>query len=172
LIVAIDSTVLLHLIGPDLAVSVGQNGERVEQCYERLQHAIDTMSKNNDTIVVPTPVLAEILTKAGPVGNDWLSTLHGKRAIRIAPFDEMAAIECAALARTRKARSPASTRNKAKFDEQIVAIAVANRAEKILSDDADIRKLAPASMHVQGIDDLDLPPAAAQGDMFAQPDSA
>ena len=60
------------------------------------------MLKRGDVLVIPTPALAEMLTRADAVGNDWLATLHGKKAIRIAPFDEMAAIECAALAARRK----------------------------------------------------------------------
>lgn len=97
-----------------------------------------------------------------------MTLLTGKRAIRIVPFDQLAAIECAELARTRKQRAHTSTRNKAKFDEQIIAIAVAARAEEILSDDGDIRALAPPHVKVRGISDLDLPPESAEPGLFPE----
>ncbi|MBX7502415.1 hypothetical protein K3181_13285 [Qipengyuania sp. YG27] len=170
MIVAADASVILHLIDPDLPTRPDERGNPVSNCRARIEHLLDTMSKRGDVLVVPTPALAEMLTKGDDVGNDWLSVLHGKRAIRIAPFDEMAAVECAALARNRKQRRPTSGRDKSKFDEQIVAIAVVARAEEILSDDQDIRNLAPPSIAVRGIADLDLPPEAAQSDMFPDQD--
>jgi len=166
LIVAIDSSVLLYLIDPNLPAPSDADGKRIDRCQERVEFLLDTMSKNGDTLVIPSPALAEVLTNAGDVGSDWLSTLHGKRAIRIASFDEMAAIECAELARQRTKRARLSSRNKSKFDEQIVAIAAVSRAERILSDDADIRRLAPSSLTVLGIGDLELPPEDPQTDMF------
>lgn len=169
MIVATDASVLLYLIDPDLPAPLDDNGQPVTRCKERLDHLLDTMSKRGDVLVIPTPALAEMLTKADAIGKDWLATLHGKKAVRIAPFDEMAAIECAALARSRKSRNPNATRNKAKFDEQIVAIAVTSRAEEILSDDNDIRALAPPGIVVCGIANLDLPPEDPQADMFATP---
>lgn len=166
MIVAADASVILHLIDPSLPAVPDENGQPVTNCQQRLEHLLDTMAKRGDILVVPTPALAEMLTKGGAAGNDWLSVLNGKRAIRIVSFDQMAAIECAELARLRKTRAPSSTRNKAKFDEQIVAIAVVARAEEILSDDKDIRALAPRGIPVRGIADLDLPPDAAQTEMF------
>lgn len=166
MIVAADASVILHLIDPSLPAPSDPEGNPVANCQERIEHLLNLMAKRGDQLVIPTPALAEMLTKAGVAGNDWLSVLHGKRAIRIAPFDEMAATECAALARSRKARNPSSNRNKAKFDEQIVAIAVVSRAEQILSDDRDIHALAPAGIEVRGIADLELPPQSAQSEMF------
>ena len=169
MIVATDASVLLYLIDPDLPAPQDEDGQPVTKCKERLDYLLDTMSKRGDVLVIPTPALAEMLTRADTVGSDWLATLHNKKAVRIAPFDEMAAIECAALARTRKSRNPSATRTKAKFDEQIVAITVTSRAEEILSDDSDISALAPPGIVVRGIAELDLPPENPQGDMFPSP---
>lgn len=119
-------------------------------------------------MIVPTPVLAEVMVRAGNSGQAWLTTLKGRRAIRIAGFDELAAIECAALFSERSLRKNSTSRTKAKFDEQIVAIAVVENAEMILSDDADLSKLAPDGLIVQGISSLELPPEAAQSELFDQ----
>lgn len=117
-------------------------------------------------MLIPTPSLSEALVKAGNAGQDWLNSLHGRKAVRVAPFDEKAAVECAELVRQRHGRRGRTTRAKAKFDEQIVAIAVAERAEVLLSDDPDIRNIAPPTLIVKGIGDLDLPPDDPQGGLF------
>ncbi|MFX6011401.1 hypothetical protein ABTE87_22180, partial [Acinetobacter baumannii] len=54
---------------------------------------------------------------------------------------------------------PTSSRTKAKFDDQIVAIARVERATVIYSDDADIAKLAGPSVTVIGMASLPMPPA-------------
>lgn len=164
MIVAIDSTVLLHLIDPQLAVPPQPHtGEPPERCAERLDHFIEQLSKDGGRLIVPTPVLAEILVRAGAAGPDWLNTLRGRKAIKVADFDTLAAIECAAMTLERPKRDRESTRRKAKFDEQIVAIATVERAELILSDDSDIRALAPRGVQVKGIGELPLPPEDPQG---------
>ncbi len=166
MIIAIDASVLLHLIEPTLSAPPGPDGTVPERCQDRLNFFIEQSSKNGDRLLIPTPALSEALVKAGEAGPAWLSVLHGKRSVRVAPFDEKAAVECAALARERGNRRGATTRDKAKFDEQIVAIAVAEQAELLLSDDADIRRLAPPHLKVKGIGDLDLPPQDRQGRLF------
>lgn len=162
MIVVVDSTVLLPLIDPTISVASGADGAVPDRCNERLDHLIDSLSKEGGRMVIPTPVLAEVLTKAGSAGPDWLATLKGRRAIRIADFDERAAIECAALAHGRKGRRNGASRAKAKFDEQIVAIAVIVGADLILSDDGDIHSFAPSGLAVQGIGSLPLPPEDPQ----------
>ncbi len=67
--------------------------------------------------------------------------------ILIKPFDEVAAIELAALEvedrqRVGKRAGSASPWAKIRFDRQIVAIAKTNKAKRIYSDDEDIVKFA------------------------------
>lgn len=166
MIVAIDASVLLYLVDPSLSAPLDEAGNPIAHCAERLEHLLSSMSKNGDRMLVPTPSLAEALVHAGGAGQDWLAVLHGFRAIRVAPFDERAAIECAVLAYNRSQGTRTTTRAKAKFDEQIVAIALAEQAEMILSDDGDIRTLAPSRLVVKGIAELELPPEDAQGSLL------
>ena len=75
------------------------------------------------------------------------------------------AAECAQLTAKRAAKTgdaPIGWRDKAKFDEQIMAIAIVEGAATIYSDDADIVKLAPEGMEVIGLAALPLPPEDAQ----------
>lgn len=163
MIAAIDASVLLLMFDPDSGIPLGGDGKPVARCKERVDHLVDRLSKSGGRLLVPTPALSELLVGAGVAGPEWLSRLNGKRAIRIAPFDELAAVECAALARDRASRGSTSPRAKAKFDEQIVAIARLHGATEIYSDDSDIRKLASPGITVLGIADLPLPPEDTQG---------
>ena len=162
MIAVADSSVLLHLLNPGLPAPAGPDGKVPTHCRERIDHFIETLSRSGGRLLIPTPALAEVLTKAGRAGQDWLAAIQGKKAVRIAEFDSLAAIECAALASGRKHRVRTSTRDKAKFDEQIVAIALAEQADLILSDDTDIPKIAAGLIEVRGIWSLDLPASAAQ----------
>lgn len=162
MIAAIDASVLLLMFDPDAGVPRGPDGEPVERCKERVDYLVERLSKSGGHLLVPTPALSELLVGAGAAGQEWMSRLNNRRSIRIVPFDALAAVECAALARDRASRNSTSPRAKAKFDEQIVAIAKLHRAVEIYSDDDDIRKLAAADMTVIGIAELPLPPEAAQ----------
>jgi hypothetical protein len=62
-------------------------------------------------------------------------------------------------------RAPAATRTKAKFDDQIAAIAAVEGATTIYSDDEDIAKLAEGRFGVIKIASLPLAPGSAQGEL-------
>lgn len=157
------------MFDPESGVPCDPDGVPVERCKERVDHLVDRLSKSGGHLLVPTPALSELLVGAGAAGPEWMSRLNNKRAIRIVPFDTLAAVECAALARDRASRVSTAPRAKAKFDEQIVAIAKLHGAVEIYSDDSDIRKLAPSEIAVIGIAELPLPPEAAQGSFNLDP---
>lgn len=163
MIAAVDASVLMHLIDPNLAAAIDPStGQPTDRCAERIDFLVRQFAKSSDRLVIPTPTLSECLVYAGAKGPQWLAALSGKRAVTIAPFDECAAVECAAMARQRAAKGRTSPRNKAKFDEQIVAIAIVNGASVIYSDDDDIHRLAPADISVIRVADLPLPPTSGQ----------
>ncbi|MBB4199946.1 hypothetical protein CCR94_10825 [Rhodoblastus sphagnicola] len=117
--------------------------------------------------------MGERLVKAQQAAPDWLAIFHKSRHFRIAGFDERAAIEFAA---TQAARAGSGKKNevpraKAKFDDQIVAIAAVESATIIYSDDPHIKSLAKGRFNVIGAADLPLPPADAQMDSFKAEDA-
>ncbi len=99
--------------------------------------------------------------------HPYLEVLNGQAAFRIAPFDQKAAIE-AALAMSDANRrggfrvdaaNPDTSRTKIKFDRQIVAIAKAEGAKAVYSDDVDVHSYAKlAGLDAYRTVDLDLPP--------------
>lgn len=169
MIVAFDASVLVYVLDERAkAPSDPATGLPLVRCKERVEHLIETLRRQDARIVVPSPVLAELLVRAGEAGPEWIRILGSRPNFRIADFDVRAAVEFAAM-RNKKTQSgigdKAATRAKAKFDDQIVAIACVEGASVIYSDDKDIARLAGGGFEVSGISDLPLPPEEPQFEM-------
>lgn len=161
-----DSTFAILMVDPVAKASDGPAGTRSGDARERIDYLIDTLDKQSAEIMIPTPVLAELLIRATPTLTEILALLQTTRGFRFLPFDYKAAVECGALLRGRRTggkRNNASW-SKVKFDHQIVAIARAEGADVIYSDDGDIKTLGAAvAIEVKGIWDLPPKPVEAQG---------
>ena len=116
-------------------------------------------------MILPTPVLCEFLILVGRDGPEYLEKLSGMKSILVKPFDQVAAIELAAVEvedrlRQGKRAGSGSPWAKLRFDRQIVAIAKTNGASRIYSDDEDVVKFATRrEMKVIRTWELPLPPA-------------
>ena len=89
--VVFDTTILLFLLNEKTPSSVPRAVERVEQL-------IDQLSDAGEKVIIPTPVLAECLTKAGAAGPDYLALIGRQSVFRVVSYDERAAVETAAPA--------------------------------------------------------------------------
>lgn len=167
--VVLDATTLLYLLDPNAkAPTDPETGQAVTDVKERVEHLVSTLEKERQRVVVPTPVLSELLVRAGTAGPEYLETLNRSARFLIADFDQRAAVEVAAA--TREAIDSGDKRGgsagpwaKIKFDRQIIAIAKVAGATTIYSDDADIARFAKgAGIAVVRIQDLPLPPQDAQ----------
>jgi predicted nucleic acid-binding protein len=174
--IVLDASVLLLFLKPDApAPTYPGTTDPVERAADRIAHLIDTLAADREKIVIPTPALSEILVYAGDAISDYLSILNAKAVFRIAPFDEKAAIEAALAHRDALERGglrvdatdPRVSKAKVKFDRQIVAIAVAEGAHTVFSDDDDVIGYAKRiRLKAFRTADLDLPPEDPQSDMF------
>ncbi len=173
--VVFDTSVLLLLIHPGAKPPFdAETNQPVERAAERVAHLAATLSNSREKVIVPTPVLSELLVHAGEATGKYLDILNNQAAFRIAPFDQRAAIEAAiamkgALQRGGirvDATDPAATRGKVKFDRQIVAIAKAEGASTVYSDDQDVVKYAKqAGLEAFRTIDLGLPPENPQSSL-------
>lgn len=173
--VVFDTSVLLLALDPSTKPPLDPATETpLLRANERIEHLIDTLSTNKQTIIIPTPVLSEVLVYAGAAGQKWLQYFNTTSVFRVVPFDQKAAIEAALSIRSSldrgglriDASDPGVTRGKVKFDRQIVAIAKAEGAEIIYSDDADIIKYGKdAKIRTVQTASLDLPPEDPQQEM-------
>lgn len=164
--VALDATTLSLLIHPGSKPPLDSQGKPISRCQERIEYLIETLQEKKEKILIPTPSLSEVLVVAGPAGPTYLNQLNSSARFRICPFDQKAAVEAAVAIRnalddvskgSRKAIT--STWAKVKYDRQIVAIAKAEGAHTIYSDDEDVRKYA-AEVGIKAVrtEDLPLPP--------------
>lgn len=170
--VVFDSTTLLLVLDPRSKPPVDpKSGQPAQKAAERIEYLIDTLHNDDAKILIPTPVLSEVLVNAGSAMTRYLDILNGQRVFRIAPFDEKAAIEAAIAHRSAldrggiriDAANPDATRAKIKFDRQIVAIAKAEGAEVIYSDDDDVIGYAQQSgLKAYRTSELELPPEDPQ----------
>jgi predicted nucleic acid-binding protein len=148
--VVVDNTFLSLLLHPNARPPRDPStGFPVERVADRIDVLIGALEEDGETIIVPTPVLTEFLILADKDGPKYLADLNSKRTFQVVSFDQKAAIELAAIHLASRASKKADKRAgaegtwaKINFDRQIVAIAKANNAHTIYSDDEDVEKFA------------------------------
>ena len=174
MILAVDSSALALIINPDANPPAHpETGEAVVNAAARVAAFLASLSRD-DAILVPAPVLAEILVVAEDGGPELLATISNSAKIKIKPFGQRAAIETAAMTREAIAngnkRSPGANGTswaKIKYDRQIIAIARVEQATQIYADDEKLIQFArKLGMEVFSTWDLPEPPKPPQIDMF------
>lgn len=170
--VVFDSAFLLLVLDPRAkAPTDPATGQPIARAAERVEYLIKTLNGDKEKIIIPTPVLSEVLVHAGCATDRYLDVLNNQVTFRIAHFDQKAAIEAAIAMRDAldrgghrvDAANPDATKTKIKFDRQIVAIAKAEGAHTIYSDDEDVFNYGQrAGLKVIRTGDLDLPPEDLQ----------
>jgi len=177
LIVAFDNTFLSLVLNPDSKPTPNPDtGQAVDHCALRIEALIDTHSKREDTVLIPTPCFSELLC-AVPDMEKAIEAIDQSVAFDLAPFDGRCAIDLAdvtrrAIAEGDKKSGATEGWNVVKFDRQIAVIAKVGGAEIFYTDDITQAKFAKLmGMNVKHSWDLDLPPAYAQTSMLGKDDS-
>lgn len=161
--VAFDSTILSLLLFPDADLRQGEEGRVVEHAHERVLGLVQELEGAKEQVLVPAPALSGVLVTEGVDIQDVLTTLRGSSYIRIGDFDERAAVELALRLRAAiNAGDPRQglpiTKSAMKFDRQIVAIALVNRARVLFSDDDGVRAFAQGcGLPVRRVAELPVP---------------
>ena len=159
-----DASYLVVMFHPNPAPAKDRADRAVPQFKERVAHLASRLDVSNDVIGIPTPAMAEVLVRAGNANAraGYVATLSDTWKFQILPFDSRAAIEAAELiakVKTEHKSQPWDTWAKVKFDVQISAIAKAESATVIYSDDEDIENHGKRlKIPVVRICDLPLPP--------------
>ncbi|MHB1669222.1 PIN domain-containing protein [Thiomonas sp.] len=163
--VLFDTSVLLLAIFPNARPPIDPStGSLVEYPKQRVDYLIRKLSKTRKRVLIPSPVLSELLVYAGKAANEYVQKLQ-EPPFRIVPFDTRAAIECADAMHRHglKGKGKDNPRAKVKFDRQIIAIAQVERVEAIYSDDSDIFSYgAQAGIQVIRSHELELDPEDRQ----------
>lgn len=175
-----DTSILIPLF--DAGANVPNDpstGQPVTHFQERIRYLLNQHAKvRGSRIIIPAPALAEFLVRVKPdAAADYIGQLHRVRGCRIAPFAEKAAIEFADIqrmflrsGRRKPAQNELETHAKAKFDQQIVAIAKAERVDVIYTDDTGLANYATrVGIETVGLAQLPLSPDSRQGVLQLEP---
>lgn len=169
LIAAMDNTFLTLLLNPKAVPRPNPDtGFPVPNHKDRIDTLIDEFDSRGDTLIIPSPTLAECLCSAA-LPEAYLAELENYAAIEVASFDQRAAYELSQI--IRKAQLQGDKRSgetgnwqHVKMDRAIVAIAVVNGATVFYSDDSRQSAFAAlAGLSVVHTWDLPISAARAQG---------
>jgi len=171
--VVFDSAVLTLLLWDGSSAPVDPNtGRPVERCKDRIELLVKNLAQWDEIILIPTPVIAEVLVVTGNEGLRYVSILQKSRVFRIEGFDARAAIELAEMTRTALAAGDKFSGidapwQKLKIDRQIVAIARVAGARRLYTNDKNLRSVAErAGLGVVGVHELELPAEDPQSDLI------
>lgn len=163
--VVFDSSFLLPIFSRDLcrAPEDPETGRPIEEYHERIDYCFEQLVSSKAKILVPTPVLSEILVRAELV-EEYLERIRSESIFRVVPFRMDAAIEVALMSRQsieqgHENNDPREARQKVKFDRQIIAIAKVNNAKTVYTDDKQQRSFAERNgLNVISSHELPFPP--------------
>lgn len=171
--VLLDATAFSLLVNTDAKCpNDPATGLPISDASARFNFLRGQIEKSGNTILIPTPALAEVLVSIGDAAPAVIDLLNRSARFRIADFDQRAAVELAAMTRDalragdKKQGSPEPWQ-KVKIDRQIIAIARINQVEKIYSDDQGIKHFAELlGMQVVQTREMPLPPEESQKNLF------
>jgi predicted nucleic acid-binding protein len=163
LILTLDNSTLTLLINPDARPPDDpKTREPLKYAKERVEGLILSLG-SSDRLIIPTPVLAEVLVAAEDGAPEILNQMQTLARIQVAPFGQRAAVELAAMTRDAlklgtKKGSSTEPWQKVKFDRQIIAIARVSGSDTIYSDDVKLCEFARSvGVSTQSTWDLPLP---------------
>jgi hypothetical protein len=164
--IALDTTALSALFIPGTKLCRAGTTIPIKHGKERLEALVERIAGEREAILIPTPVLSELLVCIPPDRiAEFLTQLGASIWFRVESFDTAAAVELgirtakAIAAGDKREGAPADTPwTKVKFDRQIIAIALVNGASEIISDDPHVKAIGERwGIKVTSVEDLPLP---------------
>jgi len=98
---------------------------------ETVSTLIRKLSSENARIIIPTPSLAEVLTRHPDTASDWIRDINRYACFQVRPFDDKASFELTQIL----GENASGLRDILRFDRQIVAIAKVYGVSVLYADD-------------------------------------
>jgi hypothetical protein len=172
--ISLDTSVLTLLLNENASAPVDPvTGQAVSRCKDRIEYLVATLHKQKQSIVIPTPVLSEVLVRTGSDGLKYVEMFEKWTVFSIRDFDKIAAIELALMHQQfakgdKKGSQKEEPWQKIKFDRQIVAICKVAQVKTIYAGDPGLASFARAhGITTFGVHELTLPPEDPQFSMSA-----
>lgn len=159
--IVVDANFLVLLLDPDAMPHLDRGRERIE-------FFIRELAKDKAEIVIPAPVIAEIVAGRIDRIEEIVEALLRSRYFSVQPFDAVIAIETGELIKRAQDRIPPAQRLPGwkvamKYDAMIAATAKVRRAKAVCTDDAGLSAhLRDTDIKIIRIEDLPLPPENPQ----------
>jgi hypothetical protein len=161
--IVFDTTTLSAIWVPGAIANSRKTKKPIKHAKERVEALIESIAAAEDLIIIPAPVLSEIIVKIPHKADELVKRIRSSPWFKVEGFDAAAAIELGL--RTAKAMASGDKREgmqadwtKVKFDRQIVSIAIVANAAEIISDDGDIAAVGERwNIPVRSIEDLPIP---------------
>ncbi len=175
--ILLDSTAFSLLVNPGASPPIDPTtGQPVTNARGRFAFLEAEAQRQSETIVIPSPALAEVLVTLGEAGPAMLDRITRSARFKIAEFDTRAAVEVAAMTRDAirtgdKKDGSSSPWQKVKIDRQIIAIARVQGVQRIYSDDGGVAAFAErVGIPVVKTWTMPLPPQDSQTNLFGNTD--
>lgn len=145
--IVIDTNILIQLMaeGQCDPLTDPKTDQTLDSCDRRALALLEYIESKNGQVLIPAPCLAEILIGFAKEDHvEVVEHLSSYGCIEFAPFEEIAATECAALINPAelKQMKNGDTKSKLRFDRQIISIAKASGADEIWSHDKNLLAVA------------------------------
>lgn len=160
--VVVDTTILLLMLDPASADATG-----VDRAQERVEFLIETLAANRTEIIIPAPVIAELVAGRVHRAQAIVAALGSNRFV-LQPFDVTIAIETGLLIDRFRRERPLDDRfpnwkHEMKYDAMIAATAVVRGARALYTNDGRFQDYLTASeVEVVMLSALPLRPADPQ----------
>lgn len=173
--VAFDTSVLTVLLNANARINDPVTGQPLDASRQRIEALMQSLQKKREKIVIPTPVVAEVLTVAGTEAAEYFDVIGRSSVFALVGFDTLAALELALL--NREAWAAGDKRDgidapyqKIKIDRQILAICKVARVSTLYSGDRSMSLLAArCNLPVVALHELPIPDEARQFDLKLDP---
>lgn len=158
--IVVDTVFLVLMIDPG---STQGNGRA-----EKVRHFVEELSKTNAVVMIPSPVIAELVAGRAQKIEEVVENLRRLKGFTVQPFDEVIAIETGERIAFHQASLKPHDRAQhwkvaMKYDAMIAATAIVRGASELYTDDANLGKyLIGSSVTLRMIDDLPSPPEDPQ----------
>lgn len=167
--ICIDTNFLGLVVHPKAKPPLDPNGKSIDRLSDRIEYMVSEWQASKQTVLIPTPVIAEFLVLAGTEAQQYLEIINQSSYFEIVDFDLRAAVEVAQMQITSPRKGKNSSRTltssldskaKVKFDRQIVGVAITRHVSAIYSDDDGVRRFANnCNLKCISSWELPLPPA-------------
>lgn len=92
--VVFDTTILTPFLKPDVAPPKDPHTDKpVDRAAARIEFLLVELEQSDARVLIPTPVLAELLAIAHESGPDYLTVIADQAFFEIAAFDAVSAVE-------------------------------------------------------------------------------